>query len=157
MKFSLLSKLSLSALFVSILTACQVNAGDTSRQVTGSDVGQIFVYSPVNEVAAVSFNERFITSLQQQQQFSQKVCAGNYQLKVRSVAPATNQFNQVQRYIGTLPIQVERDQNYYFELNRTAQGWDILPLSEQEWASKAKGRPNPKLVRRLSDAMIRCK
>lgn len=80
------------------LTACTSlnNKADKGRLVEGKNVSEITIFSPeqIKGIASISINDNFVATLPSQHQFSQKLCAGNYILDVRSVRSSSSELEK---------------------------------------------------------------
>lgn len=145
------------ALAGTVLAGCISAPTHVARQAEGELAGKVVVFTAPEtngETAGIFVNDKFVAALPAKHQLDHKLCEGVYKLKARSVQPTAGKDNKIIHISGERAVRVEKGQVQYFNLQRTAQGWQFVPVAQ---AAAELKMSDDKLVRRMSDEMLQCK
>lgn len=154
-------------LSLAVLAGCVTNNSVDNaepRQATGSNAGKVVVFgleSLGGETVGISFNDHFIAPLQANQQFSQSICSGSYNVEARTVNPQSVG-KKVVRAVSQEFVQIAPQHTTYLEVVRAGKGWTVKEVSTEEWQAKSgslqsgEAGQETKIVRRLTTEMLKC-
>lgn len=152
--------------------ACTPKAKDTNHNFQspkGDNAGQVVFFtndaSLSNKgVASIMINNKFLAAMQYGKQHIQGLCAGDYVVEAKAIAPKVNKQNQIQHHRATNIIKVEAGKTKYVLLERKAKT-PFLSLKEVDkamWEKQGKlvetneRSNNTKFVHRLSSTVMNC-
>lgn len=146
----------------------------------------VFTPEAAKGTASISLNKYFMATLPAQHKFAQKVCSGNYVLEARAIKSQTEELEannapmqnakakkakknhkkvaemakskQLSPIIASLNVKVEKGAVKYVQLVKAEKkGWKLEEVDASQFQKLTTLKDsNPKFVRRLPDAMLKC-
>lgn len=150
--------------------ACTPKAKDTNHNLQtpkGENSGQVIFFTndasiSNRDVTSIVINNKYLAAIKHNTQHSQGLCAGNYVIEARAIAPVVNKHNEIQHYKTTKTIKVEAGSIKYILVERNAKApfLSLKDVDKSVWEKQGQllkvNDRTIKFVHRLDETAMNC-